>query len=159
MAVTKRIESFQGSDIAGMAREMAALAARPSGDIWVNVGPDIDVDEVPEGSAFYRMFSSRGPLIPVATWVPVLGERAATHKHQVGVAHGTGEKAAERLQRNGVPQPPEWFVAQDHKKRGLIYGVPPTQDTIVALRFMADAVKLLSPFDFGDDFRITFAGI
>jgi hypothetical protein len=99
--------------------QMLVIAA--SGRGWVNVTPGLDLDEPPTPrSALGQIFGSRGPTVPLGTWMPPQKRQPAT----VGIEHGEGPKAAARLAELGVPVPTDWKVVQDHPKRGLVVAMP-----------------------------------
>jgi hypothetical protein len=107
--------------------EMEAMAAAGSG--WLNVSPGLDMDEAPPPqSGLSRLLGSRGPTVPLGTWTPA-GKRDPS---TVGIEHGEGPKAADRLAELGSPVPDGWRVLQDHPKRGLVVAMPPptTQDQL-----------------------------
>ena len=62
------------------------------------------------GSLFWRMFSSRGPVIPKLTWVPAHTVRGRRQHTQVGLSHPTGANAIGRLGRAGVEIPSGWVT-------------------------------------------------
>lgn len=154
VAITKRVELYRRDQHDELALAIDRLdtsdADAPS---WVNVEPHVEGSSVPQGSALYRVFGARGPLIPRAPGLPAA---AGAREHELGIAHGLGDKAAEKLGRNGVPVPGNWNVHQDHKKRGLVIGVPSDASFERVVRFVFSAVTLLTPVDFDATFRATF---
>lgn len=157
MRTTRSVDLFSRAGMNAVADKMDGLAKRTEGNAWVTIEPDVDNRQVPTGSALWKVFSGRGPVIPSASWVPVLGERQDTHFHEFGISHGTGGGAIERLERNGVQLPDNWRIAQDHKKRGIVLGIPPSDPASVAVDFAMRAITLLAPFAFSDAFAATFS--
>ena len=85
---------------------------------WINLSPAIDEDqELPDRSSNFGLFSGRGPDVPLCTWVP--GPPV-----EVGIQHGAGPKAANKLRELGEPVPDGWRVTQDHSRRGIVVVVP-----------------------------------
>jgi len=99
---------------------------------WVNLQPEVaDIEEADRPGSF-GIFSSRGPVVPFATWHR--GERSA------GIQHGTGPKVARRID---VPE--GWRVMQDHPKRGLVVRVPPGVPDDEVLRWLLATGEQLCP--------------
>jgi hypothetical protein len=93
------------------------LTMAETGQGWLNLTPGLDLDEPPQPrSALGQIFGSRGPTVPLATWMPAQKRQPST----AGIEHGEGPKAAARLESLGVPVPAQWKVVQDHPKRGLV---------------------------------------
>ena len=68
-------------------------------------------------------------MVPVCTWVPGERSRNGIEHVALGIEHGSGIKAVERLRERGVRLPEGWEVMQDHPKRGLVVAVPPSVAT------------------------------
>jgi hypothetical protein len=102
--MTVEVVSFGPDDLAPV---LAAL--RPG--TWVNLQPEVELDDDRTSSGFFGIFGGRGPAVPLCTWVPA--ERAA------GIQHDAGPKLARR-----IDIPPGWRVTQDHPRRGLVVDVP-----------------------------------
>jgi hypothetical protein len=100
---------------------MTDLRGRHRG--WVNLHPAFDEDRQPSPEGLFRVFSARGPAVPVCTWVA--GEHTRGVEHiSIGVQHGAGPKAVTTLAEAGHPVPTDWHVFTDHPKRGLVVAVP-----------------------------------
>lgn len=103
-------------------------ALDPAG--WVNLRPEIDESEgspPPLSTSWVSsVFSSKGPVVALATWHP--GERSA------GIQHASGPKLARR-----VDVPAGWRVAQDHPRRGLVLRVPVGVPDVEVLRWLVAA--------------------
>lgn len=123
MALDPVVIEFQEDERGPVVGRMAAMAAEGRG--WLNVTPGLDVD--PEDAPAPRsglgsLFSSRGPTIPLGTWMPAQRRDPST----VGIQHGEGPKAIDLLAEWGAPVPEGWRVVQDHPKRGLVVATPTT---------------------------------
>jgi hypothetical protein len=104
---------------------MQELAAVEAGAGWLTLDPAIDERfPPPEQTTLGRLVSGRGPAVPRATWVPADTARRRPEPVSVGILHGTGAGAVERLAEKGSPLPERWRVVNDHSKRGLVAWVP-----------------------------------
>jgi hypothetical protein len=113
---------FEPDDARAVVVVMAELAA---GTGWLTLDPAIDERfPPPEQNLFGRIVSGRGPAVPRATWVPADVQRRRPEPVSVGILHGTGAGAAERLAEKGSPVPERWRVVSDHSKRGFVAWVP-----------------------------------
>ena len=157
MATRHRTFSFSGIDIDGIADEMRSFADGADGKRWLNIVPDADEREVHTGSVFWRIFSSRGPVIPKLTWLPAHDGRQGREPHQVGLAHATGRAAVARLADHGVHAPDHWKVFQDHQKRGVLYAVQDGAPLDEIVAYAVAALPVLSPFAFEDAYIATFS--
>jgi hypothetical protein len=156
MSLDSREISFRIDDIDGIVADMIDLAQAADGQRWLNVGPDVDESQIPTGSVAWRIFSSRGPVIPKVTWLPehtVKGKRQHT---EVGIAHATGANAIGRLADAGVAVPTGWVTVQDHTRRGILFAVPPGDKPERVLTLAVRALRVLSPFDLEDRYLATF---
>lgn len=92
---------------------------------WLTFDPAIDERfPAPEQSTFGRMVSGRGPAVPRGTWVPADTYRRRPEPVSVGLSHGTGPHAVERLAEKDIVVPDRWRVVSDHAKRGVVLWVP-----------------------------------
>jgi hypothetical protein len=155
MGLDGREFSFRRSDITVLVAEMEALAAAANGQQWINIGPDVDERQVHTGSWAWRVFSSRGPVIPRVTWFPAHRHRGRMEPTQLGVSHATGAKAVERLAAAGVGLPAGWVTVEDHTRRGLVLAIPPGESHDVVVQFAMRAIRVLSPFEFDDHYLAT----
>jgi hypothetical protein len=97
---------------------MAAMASARSG--WLNLTPGLDMDvPPPERSPLTALLGSRGPTVPLGTWMAAHGRQPAT----AGIEHPEGPRATRLLAERGAPVPAGWRVLQDHPKRGLVVAV------------------------------------
>ncbi len=115
------------------------------GSGWITLDPAIDERfPPPTQSVFGRLVSGRGPVVPRATWVPADRERRRPEPVSVGILHGTGSRAVERLAEKGVDVPERWRVVADHSKRGLVAWVPIDVDHRVVLDWLLAAARGLT---------------
>lgn len=117
-----RVVEFNEQRRAPVVRRMLAMSAARAG--WVNLSPGLDVDVPPAPrSALAALMGSRGPVVPLATWMPARRRDPST----VGIHHGEGPRTLALLAERGVMLPEGWRRLQDHPKRGLV--VVPTPAT------------------------------
>jgi hypothetical protein len=137
---------FTVTDRAPAVAAMARL--REARDGWVNLQPAVEPEDVPEvESGLARVFSARGPAVPLGTWVPA--DRAG-EPVSLGLQHPAGSRALARLRELGHPAGAGWRVLSDHPKRGLVLLVPDDEDPDVALAWLVRATGLLAGFDLPD---------
>jgi hypothetical protein len=117
--------------------DVSILVPLLEGAAFVNLQPGVDEEEVPPTSVLGSWVTARGPAVPLATWTP----------DEVGLQHGTGPKALERLAELGHPKPDTWRRVADHPKRGLVLQPPPGEDPAAVLRWLARAAELLCMID------------
>lgn len=111
---------------------------------WLTLQPAIDLDDTPARGGTPGLFSGRGPMVPVCSWVPGERTRRGDDYVALGIEHATGPKAAERLAERGPPVPDRWAVLQDNPRRGLVVAVPPDDAPEDVLRWLLDAASALS---------------
>ena len=141
MAVTPDDEfEVTVDDLDDLAAQVAAMAAEASG--WVNLVPQVEPGhEPPPRRIVAAIFSARGDAIPHATWsAPDRPGRPAT----LGIEHGTGPRALDRLDEVGLGLRPGWLKAADHARRGLVVTAPPDEQPIEALRWLLQAATALT---------------
>jgi hypothetical protein len=132
------------------ALEAAIRSLIANGKGWVNLRPDIPEDDLPPvPSTVSRLFSGRGPAVPMATFVASRGGKA----HQVGIEHGSGPKAVRRLADAGVVAPAGSIVKSDHGRRGLVVSVPADAAPDAIARFLLDAASTLSNVFIGGEWE------
>lgn len=125
MGVDVDYVEFEPDDPAAVVEVMAELAATASGAGWLTLDPAVDDRfPVPEPNLFGRWVSGRGPAVPRITWVPADTSRRRPEPMSVGILHGTGAGAADRLAEKDAALPERWRVVADHSKRGLVAYVP-----------------------------------
>ncbi len=135
---------FREDDPAPVLPHMAELAEAHRG--WINLQPGVrEEDATQVSSSLFGIFSGRGPQVPVCTWTP--GEarrRGNVEPPSVGIEHGSGPKAANRLAGVGLRLPAGWRVLQDHPKRGLVVAVRAEARHEVVLGWLLAAGRELS---------------
>jgi hypothetical protein len=140
MTTPVEVIEFRLDDTSAVERAMAELAERGSG--WINLGPALSAAEweaVPHRTGLVAWFSSRGPAVPMATWTPGRPGPA-----EIGVAHGSGPRAVERLGDEGLALPPGWQKRQDHAKHGIVAEIPDGADPHVVIDWLVGAMTRLS---------------
>ena len=133
---------------------MQTLAARGDGLGWINIGPGLQDDQIeklpsPSPTVLARWFSGRGPAVPMATWTPPRGAR--TSPPTVGVEHGVGPKALDRLRDAGAPLPEGWRKVQDHAKNGIVVHPPLEAPHSEVLRWLLSVCWALCPIEIEDN--------
>ena len=115
-------------------------------DGWLNLQPDVQYEDIPDtGPSLGRLFSARGPAVPLGSWVPARKRKRGAEPASLGLQHAGGPKAMWRLRDGGLVLPAGWKVLADHPKRGLVLEVPDgasPQDTLDWL--LQAAIKLTS---------------
>ncbi len=156
MAIDRTVTRFHRNDLETVVAEMTRFAVGADGRRWVNITPDVDDDEIATGSRVGRLFSGRGPVVPLATWFPEHDRRGATEPTQLGIAHAAGKNAIPRLGARGITLPDDWVVVQDHQRRGIVVAVPPWAALDSVVGYVASALVVLSPFETSGDFVAIF---
>ena len=119
-----------------------AVAAGAAGGGWVNIEPMVDDGQRSDVPGIFAWFSARGPQVPVGTFVAGSDRSPAS----VGIEHGTGRDAGDRLNEAGVGAPVAWLPRQDHPKRGLVWEVHSGDlDAEVVVDLLLRATALLCP--------------
>jgi hypothetical protein len=87
----------------------------------------------------------------MATWTPA-SSKGRGRPANIGIAHGTGPNALDRLDDAGVSLPAEWQKRQDHAKNGIVAELPYTEDHFAVVDWVMRAMVVLSPrVAIGDD--------
>ena len=144
--------AFESSDTSAVVRAMQTLEARGDGLGWINIGPglrDDQIDRLPAPSPLARWFSGRGPAVPMATWTPPPAAQAGSSP-TVGVEHGAGPKALDRLRDAGAPLPAGWRKVQDHAKNGIVVQPAASASHDEVLGWLLSACWSLCPIDIED---------
>lgn len=118
---------------------MKEMKAAQSG--WVNMSPAVDLEDLP-ANAGPKLWSARGPLVPLCTWTPP-AKKGTTPPVLIGIQHGAGGKAVPRLRDLGVPVPESWQVQSDHTRRGIVIAVPPKERDDDVLKWLLRAGGML----------------
>lgn len=145
--------AFESSDTSPVAAEMEVLAARGDGQGWINIGAglrDDQIDRLPQPTLLDRWFSGRGPVVPMATWTPPRGAPGSSPP-AVGVEHGAGPKALDRLGDAGAPLPAGWRKVQDHAKNGIVVHPKLGASHAEVLSWLLSACWALCPIDIEDN--------
>ena len=149
--VTIDLIEFTPGDEGLVVEAMGELA---DGSGWLTLDPAVDERfPPPEQTTFGRLVSGRGPAVPRANWVPADMARRRPEPVSVGILHGTGSQAVERLAEKGVEVPARWRVVNDHSKRGLLLWVPIDIDDLEVLRWTCSAARRLTRIPLTDRWR------
>ena len=146
MGTTRQLVEFTRAAVDEVVAVMDELTSAGDGKGWINIGPALTDEEaasVPVRSGLSAWFSGRGPAVPMATWTPA-ATTARPRPAQVGVEHGTGPDALERLREAGSALPGTWTKRQDHAKHGIVADLPGEVSAGDVVRWMVDAVSVLS---------------
>ena len=144
--------AFEWSDTSPVVAEMEGLAARGDGRGWINIGPGLRDDQIarlPQLTMLGRWFSGRGPAVPMGTWAPPQGDPGSSLP-TVGIEHGAGPKALDRLRDAGAPLPGGWRKVQDHAKNGVVVHPALGASHDEVLRWLLSACWALCPIDIED---------
>jgi hypothetical protein len=138
------VVEFRESRRDSVVRHMVAMAEAGGG--WINFSPGLDLDvPPPPTSPLTSLFSSRGPTVPLATWMAAHGRDPAT----AGIQHPGGPGARAQLAELGAPVPDAWRVVQDHPRRGLVVVPPPgisATELDMVLAWLLTATGALCPW-------------
>ena len=146
------VVTFTVADLGGIASLLGELLPRAG---WVVLQPAFDAESAPTPRRSSGFFLSKGPYIPVASWVPGERTRQGVEYTAVGVQHGAGGKVVELLAERGHPLPSGWETIDDHPGRGLVVAVPPGDDPADALGWVLDAADHLCPVQLTGEWRAT----
>ncbi|WP_419919627.1 hypothetical protein [Candidatus Poriferisocius sp.] len=146
MALDKRLVRFERTGPDEVIHEMLTLATRGDGSGWLNLKPLVAAEDRPPEPPIFKLFTARGPAVPLGTWVPGHHYRDRWQPTSVGLQHAGGRHASKLLEQRGVTEPAGWNRRQDHIKRGLVYELPEDQDPGLVLEFLMDAMTQLSGF-------------
>jgi hypothetical protein len=147
-----------------MAREVLFRAAEPApilermaevrdGSGWVVFDAFVAEADIPPPAAFGGLFTAKGPGVPELSWVPGAVGGRRREPLAVGIRHGAGPKAEQRLAEAGVPVPEGWYVIQDNPRRGFVAQVPDTFTDAEVLDWLLRAAAALSTVPLGGDWR------
>ncbi len=150
MALDKNHIRFDRTELELVVHEMMTLAARGDGSGWLNVQPMVADEHRPVESPIFKLFTAKGPSVPLGTWVPGHHKRDKWQRASVGLQHGAGAKAAALLAERGVVEPEGWHRRQDHIKRGLVYELSEGREPKEVLVFLLDAMTQLVNFPLRD---------
>jgi hypothetical protein len=120
---------------------------------WLTLQPAFDAASAPPPRAGFGFFTSRGPYVPVCSWVPGERTRQGIRYTALGVQHGAGGKVLGWLAEQGHPLPEGWEAIADHPSRGLVVAVPPAGDHEASLVWLLHAADLLCPVQLTGEWR------
>lgn len=148
------VVEFSAARPDGIGHRIASLAV---GGGWANLVPVVAEDDPlaePEPSGvFGRLFTNRGPAVPLCTVVPgAAGGRRSPAPTTLGIQHGWGARAVPRLREQGLTLPGCRVVA-DNSRRGLVVEAPLGADPEDLLRWLLDAAVALSRRPLPDAWR------
>ena len=146
------VVEFGWSDPEVAVMRMDELARRRDG--WLNVSPVVEYEEPPPG-ALAKLFGTRGPMIPVGTWIPGAPTRNGFEPTTVGLQHGMGQRLLFALRDAGQGVPEGWKTLQDHARRGVVLQVPDDTDPAVVLDWIMRVSEIVLPSDPTGRFRAT----
>lgn len=121
MALTPDEElELDEDDLAAVTEVLAELTAAGSG--WVNLRPEVEQGhEPPPRSWLALIFSARGEAVPFVTWTP---PSEPGGRSTLGIEHGSGPRALDRLGEHDLGLRPGWLKVADHPRRGLVVTAP-----------------------------------
>lgn len=140
---TREIE-FTEDDLTEVATVLTGIdaATTGAGSAWVNFVPEVEDGHEPEPrSLLASVFSARGDAVPLATWS---APAKPGGRPNLGITHGSGPKALEKLSRFGVELEPGWLKVADHPRRGLVVACPREIEPDHALWWLLTASHILS---------------
>lgn len=146
------VVTFAVDDLGPVTAVMAELVPASG---WLVVQPGFDADAVPTRRRTSGFFASRGPYVPVGSWVPGERTRQGVEYVAVGIQHGAGGQVAGLLAERGQPVPVGWEPIDDHPGRGLVVAVPPATPHAEVLGWLLDAADHLCPVQLTGEWRAT----
>ena len=136
---------------------MQGMASRADGKSWLNVTPFLTQEQeaiMADRTGVAGWFTGRGSDLPLATWVPANMARRKPDPPSLGIQHGMGSNALERLEENGLVLPESWVKQQDSGKRGIVLAIPVRIPHIDIVNYLTAAIAQLTPYvEFGMHFR------
>lgn len=133
--------AFGEDDLAPVVAVLAERSAAGSG--WVNFSPEVEPGaEPPPRNLFVAVLAARGDPVPLVTWTP---PEAPGRRSLVGIQHGSGPRALQRLADRDLPLGAGWLKVSDHPRRGLVVTAPADADLEEVLRWLLSAARTLCP--------------
>ena len=133
---------FDPDDPAPLVGHMDTLAA--SGRGWINIHPGVAVETPVPSLGIFRIFSGRGPAVPLGTWIAKERTRRGVEFRSIGIQHAAGPKAVALLADKGLALPDETLVLADHSRRGLVVAFSVDAPHEDVLRWLLTAMRLLT---------------
>lgn len=135
---------FTEDDTSQVVKAMRELEQARSG--WVNLSPEIEEGyEPPPRTSFAWLFSGRGEPVPLATWTAPEDDSG---RCTIGISHGSGPKALDRLHRSGLTMPGGWRRMSDHSRRGLVLNTDGQEDLDDLIDWLIEACHVLADVPF-----------
>jgi hypothetical protein len=132
---------FDEDGLGAITGVLGVMVATRSG--WMNLLPEVEPEfEQPPRGMLASIFSGRGRAVPMAT---IATPEEADQELTVGIEHGAGPKALDRLSERQLPLPDGWRKLADHPRRGLVLAAPLTTDLDDLLWWVLAAGHALSP--------------
>jgi len=139
-------------DPSDLVEALLEVAGKPGS--WLNIEPDVQDSLRADVSGLFSWFSARGAQVPVGTLVAATSRNTAS----IGIDHGSGRGAGDRLVAAGIRSPPGWALRQDHPKRGLIWESPAgpgdATDAANVARLFMEATELLCQLEVPGRWRV-----
>ena len=141
MALTPDDElPFEQEDPTPVVAPLTALLEVPG--CWANLVPEVvEGHDPPPRNLVASLFSARGDAVPLAT---ITAPSAPGGRRSLGIQHGSGPKALDRLAEAGLPLPDRWLKAADHPRRGLVVTCPGDADVAEVVGWLLTAAGALS---------------
>lgn len=146
---------IDASNLDDLVEVLEEVAGAPGA--WVNVEPDVDDSLRAEVSGLFAWFSARGAQVPVGTFVA----GSSRDVPSIGLDHGSGRGAGDRLHEAGLSAPDGWLLRQDHPKRGLVWEARYEELRMAGLtghgplaQFLMEATALFCPLPTDGRFRV-----
>ncbi len=131
VAIEHEMVDFETGDAHVVVKRLALMLEGRNGDEWLTLSPWIAPHERPVTSVLRRLMSARGPKIPEVSVVPAHGSDPT----QVGVMHGCGTGAMQRVASAGVQLGEGWVPTQDHTRRGMLFRLPDSASASAIVTF------------------------
>ena len=148
MAISYRTFRFSAHNFDEIIMVLQANHHVSQQNFWLHIEPFVEDGQVHTSSIFWRMFSSRGPIVPKFTWVPSYERKEQLMPAQIGITHPVGTQAVNRLKDFGIEIPENWLLHQDPPKRGIDITLPEVYSQDDVVNFAVRSLEVLSPFEF-----------
>ena len=146
MAKPPEVVDFDADATTVVVQAMENISGEGHG--WINLQPHVAPEDTPPSGGPFRVFSVRGPAVPLCTWLPAeIGQRGTPYV-SLGVQHGVGTRVAGQLADCGCGVPDGWRLLQDHPKKGLVVAAPAETPNSTLLDWLIRAGHALCPVDY-----------